>query len=58
MEGLIKRAGFFEKYKSELMGICIIWIMLFHSSLQAPEPFLFRILWYLCISFGGGGGWR
>ena len=43
-------------YRSQLMGIAIIWIMLFHSGIDAPEPFLLRSLWYLFVSFGGGIG--
>lgn len=43
-------------YRSELMGVAIIWIMFFHSGIQAPEPFMLRTLWYLFVSFGGGIG--
>ena len=43
-----------SKYRSEIMGICIIWIMLFHSGIDAPDNKFFRALWYLFVSFGGG----
>lgn len=45
-----------SKYRSEIMGICIIWIMLFHSGIDAPDNMFFRALWYLFVSFGGGIG--
>ena len=44
------------KYRSEIMGICIIWIMLFHSGIEAPDSTLLRAIWYLFVSFGGGIG--
>lgn len=53
---LIKTADFFKKYKLELMGISIVWIMLFHSSIQAPDNMFLRAIWYLFVSFGGGIG--
>lgn len=53
---LIKTAELFKKYKLELMGISIVWIMLFHSSIQAPDNMFLRTLWYLFVSFGGGVG--
>lgn len=43
-------------YRSQLMGVAIIWIMFFHSGIDAPEPFVLRALWYLFVSFGGGIG--
>lgn len=45
-----------SKYRTELMGICILWIMLFHSEIPAPNNSILRALWYLFISFGGGFG--
>lgn len=45
-----------SKYRSELMGICIIWIMLFHSQIEAPDNIVLRSLWYVLVSFGGGFG--
>lgn len=45
-----------SKYRSELMGIAIIWIVLFHSNISAPDNFFLRALWYLFVSFGGGIG--
>lgn len=45
-----------SKYRSELMGIAIIWIVLFHSNISAPDNFFLRVLWYLFVSFGGGIG--
>ncbi len=44
------------KYRSQVMGIAIIWIMLFHSGIDAPESSVLRVLWYIFISFGGGLG--
>lgn len=38
------------------MGIAIIWIVLFHSNISAPDNFFLRALWYLFVSFGGGIG--
>jgi len=43
-----------SKYRSELMGLCIIWIMLFHSGIPAPENIVLRAIWYLFVSLGGG----
>lgn len=43
-------------YRSQLMGVAIIWIMLFHSGIDAPDSFIPRVLWYLFVSFGGGIG--
>lgn len=45
-----------SKYRTELMGVCILWIMLFHSGVDAPANFVLRALWYVFISFGGGFG--
>lgn len=45
-----------SKYRTEIMGVCIIWIMLFHSGIEAPTPFFLRGIWYLVVSFGGGFG--
>lgn len=44
------------RYRTPMMGIAIIWIMLFHSGIEAPEQKLLRALWYLFVSFGGGCG--
>lgn len=41
------------KYRTEIMGACIIWIMLFHSGLKAPNNIFLKSLWYLSVSFGG-----
>ncbi len=43
-------------YRSCLMGIAIIWIVLFHSGIEAPENIILRALWYIFVSFGGGIG--
>lgn len=43
-------------YRSEIMGICIVWIMLFHSGIRAPDYMLLRLAWYAFVSFGGGIG--
>ena len=43
-------------YRSQLMGVAIIWIMLFHSGIDAPNSFLLRALWYLFVGMGGGIG--
>lgn len=56
MKKIAKNINFLTKYRAELMGICIIWIVLYHSSIQAPESIIPRMLWYLFISFGGGYG--
>ncbi len=45
-----------SKYRSELMGLCIIWIMLFHSGIPAPENIVLRAIWYLFVRLGGGCG--
>lgn len=45
-----------SKYRTELMGISILWIMLFHSRITPPNSLLPRALWYVFISFGGGFG--
>ncbi len=39
-----------------MMGIAIIWIMLFHSDIEAPTNNILRALWYIFVSFGGGCG--
>lgn len=44
------------KHRTELMGICAVWIMLFHSGIEAPDTPFFRAIWYMLISFGGGFG--
>lgn len=38
------------------MGIAILWVMLFHSSIKAPEHPVLRLLWYILICNGGGLG--
>ena len=45
-----------SKYRSQLMGVAIIWIMLFHSGIDAPDNFVLRVIWYIFVSFGGGCG--
>ena len=45
-----------SKYRSELMGLCIIWIILTHSGILAPENIILRAVWYLFVSLGGGFG--
>lgn len=45
-----------SKYRSQLMGVAIIWIMLFHSGIDAPDNFVLRAIWYIFVSFGGGCG--
>lgn len=45
-----------SKYRSQLMGVAIIWIMLFHSGIDAPDNFVLRAIWYIFVSFGGGSG--
>ena len=42
--------------RSAIMGVAILWIMLFHSGIEAPENIVLRALWYLFVSFGGGVG--
>lgn len=43
-------------YRTQLMGVCTLWIMLFHSQIDAPDNTLGRALWYIFVSFGGGFG--
>lgn len=45
-----------SRNRDYLMGIAIIWIVLFHSNISAPDNFFLRALWYLFVSFGGGIG--
>lgn len=45
-----------SKYRSQLMGVAIIWIMLFHSGIDAPDNFVLRAIWYIFVNFGGGCG--
>ena len=45
-----------SRYRSQLMGISILWIMLFHSGIEVPDNIVLRALWYLFVSFGGGCG--
>lgn len=42
--------------RSAIMGIAIVWIMLFHSGIEAPDNLVLRALWYIFVSFGGGVG--
>lgn len=42
--------------RSTIMGIAILWIMLFHSGLAAPQNVFRRAVWYVFVSFGGGVG--
>lgn len=42
--------------RSAIMGVAILWIMLFHSGLEAPDNIVLRSLWYVFVSFGGGVG--
>jgi len=59
IKSLIKQgidSNLISKYRTELMGIAIIWVVLFHSNIPAPESTVLRLLWYLLISFGGGIG--
>lgn len=44
---------FLSKYKTYMMGICIIWIVLFHSGIEAPANIVLRAMWYVLVSFGG-----
>lgn len=48
--------GELSSCRSAIMGIAIIWIMLFHSGIEAPDSIVLRALWYLFVSFGGGVG--
>jgi len=45
-----------SKNRDYLMGIAIVWIVLFHSNISAPDNFFLRAMWYLLVSFGGGIG--
>ena len=42
--------------RTEIMGISILWVMLFHAGIPAPDNLVLRALWYLFVSFGGGIG--
>lgn len=39
MQQKIDNLSALSKYRSELMGIAIIWIVLFHSNISAPDNF-------------------
>ena len=39
-----------------IMGVAILWIMMFHSGIEAPNNNVLRALWYCFVSFGGGVG--
>lgn len=39
-----------------LMSLAIIWIMLYHAGIPAPDNVFLRVLWYIFIDFGGGLG--
>lgn len=45
-----------SQYRTEIMGFAILWIVLFHSAIPAPESPLLRLIWYCVVSFGGGLG--
>lgn len=47
---------YLTEYRSAAMGVCILWIMLFHSIIPAPDNKLLLSLWYVFVSFGGGCG--
>lgn len=45
-----------SRYRTEIMGIAILWIVLFHSAIPAPDNGVLRLIWYGAVSFGGGLG--
>lgn len=45
-----------SRYRTEIMGFAILWIVLFHSAIPAPENSALRLIWYCVVSFGGGLG--
>jgi len=45
-----------SKYRTELMGISILWIMLFHPGIQCPDSTIIKAIWTIFVSFGGGFG--
>ena len=47
---------FLSQYRTEIMGFAILWIVLFHSAIPAPENTVLRLIWYCAINFGGGLG--
>ena len=49
-------ASLVSKYRAEIMGLSIIWIMLFHSEIPVPSSIFLKVLWYVFVSFGGGFG--
>lgn len=49
-------ASLVSKYRAEIMGLSIIWIMLFHSGIPVPDHIILKSLWYVFVSFGGGFG--
>ena len=49
-------ASLISKYRAEIMGLSIIWIMLFHSGIPVPDHIILKALWYVFVSFGGGFG--
>ena len=44
-------------FRTELMGICILWIMLFHLNISPPPSNIYlRFVWSIFFSYGGGFG--
>lgn len=38
-----------SKYRTELMGISILWIMLFHSGIQCPDSTIMKAIWTIFL---------
>lgn len=39
-----------SRYRTEIMGFAILWIVLFHSAIPAPENSALRLIWYCVVS--------
>lgn len=48
--------GELSNCRSAIMGIAILWIMLFHSGMPCPSNVILKTFWYVFVSFGGGFG--
>lgn len=56
MERAVKFFRGLSSYRTSIMGVAALWIMLTHSGLQCPDNIILKALWYVFVSFGGGVG--
>lgn len=49
-------AAAISQYRTQIMGFAILWIVLFHSAIPAPDNMVLRLIWYCAVDFGGGLG--